>query len=344
MKDNILLYELQTGDTLESIGYKFGMTAQEILNYHNSHCDKMNRLWFNNLAGVRQIIIPKQYKSPDLVKQEKEKELPPASFTRDFYADTYLIEESHSGILQDQLDLEYKVDINFRQKDENNYPFEIADVRTYDFIKNGSKPDDKMSLISLACMQSISPISFIIPMQGKISGFFEFERLKKKFEEQCADLEDFFIGDVYQSYLKRFSENLNNRDYALKMFTSMLLYQLLFPKMDWFHKTNAWTEQLYFIPNSILLKCSMSANYYHKGIGIVETKLRGNIKDMFSLQDILRGKQVDFQSKELADGEIELLYKTDKKSKGLLEAEASITFWNGDDIFRKQTLKLTHDG
>ncbi|UQB69200.1 LysM peptidoglycan-binding domain-containing protein [Epilithonimonas zeae] len=344
MDDNILLYDIQSGDTLEKIGGKIGMTSDELKDFHNSHCDKMNRLWFNNLAGVRQIIIPKQYKSPSQLKTELERELPPSSITRDFYADTYLVKESFSGIIQNNLEIEYKVDVKFRDKKDNNFPFEIADIRTYDFLKNDSTPDDKMSSIALACMESISPISFTIPVQGRISGFFEFETLQQKFEGKRQDLEDFFIGDVYKTYLKRFSENLKKKDYALKLFTSSLLYQLLFPKMEWFHKTYNWTEQFYFLPNSIFLKCSMSANYNHEGTEIVETKLNGTIKDMFSLQEILRGQSFDNQNEELADGEIDLLYRTDKKTKRMLEAEASVTFRKDQEIFRKQTLKLTQNG
>ncbi|MFC4163053.1 hypothetical protein ACFOWU_05265 [Epilithonimonas zeae] len=344
MDDNILLYDIQSGDTLEKIGVKIGMTGDELKDFHNSHCDKMDRLWFNNLVGVRQIIIPKQYKSPSQLKTELERELPPSSITRDFYADTYLVKESYSGIIQKNFEIEYKVDVGFRAKKDNNYPFEIADIRTYDFLKDGSAPDDKMSSISSACMESISPISLTIPIQGRISGFFEFETLKKKFEEKRQDLEEFFVGDVYKAYFNRFSENLEKKDYALKLFTSSLLYQLLFPKMEWFHKTNNWTEQFYFLPNSIFLKCSMSAKYNHEGTEIVETKLSGTIKDMFGLQEILRGQSFDNQSEELADGEIELLYRTDKKTKRMLEAEASVTFRKDQEIFRKQTLKLTQNG
>jgi len=344
MDDNILLYDIQSGDTLEKIGHKIGMTSDELKDFHNSHCDKMDRIWFDNLVGVRQIIIPKQYKSPEQVKAERGQELPPSSITRDFYADTYLVKESYSGIIQNKLELEYRVDISFRNKEENNFPFEIADIRAYGYLSNGSEPDDKMSLISLACMQSVSPISFKIPMQGRISGFFEFEMLKKKFEDKRQDLEDFFVGDIYKAYFKRFAENLEKEDYLLKLLTSSLLYQILFPRMDWFHKTNHWTEQFYFLPNSFSLKCSMSAKYNHEGTEIVETQLNGTIKDMFSLQEILRGQSFDDQTNELADGEIELFYRTDKKSKKMLEAEASLIFRKDQEIFRKQTLKLTQNG
>ena len=63
MDENILIYEVKSGDTLDKISVKIGMTGDQLKDFHNSHCEKMEKLWFNNLVGVRQIIIPKQYKS-----------------------------------------------------------------------------------------------------------------------------------------------------------------------------------------------------------------------------------------------------------------------------------------
>ncbi|MNY49378.1 hypothetical protein D3C86_1847950 [compost metagenome] len=94
----------------------------------------------------------------------------------------------------------------------------------------------------------------------------------------------------------------------------------------------------------MFINCSTSARYNHEDENIVVTKLKGLIKDLFSLQDILRGKSFDNYSQELADGEINLLYKTDKKTKKMLEAEASIIFRKDSEIVREQTLKLLQNG
>ncbi|MBV6878695.1 hypothetical protein NG800_002285 [Epilithonimonas ginsengisoli] len=343
MDENILIYEVKPGETLDLIGAKIGMTGDQLKDFHNSHCEKMEKLWFNNLVGVKQIIIPKAYQSPEQLSLARKIELPSSSVTRDFYSNSYAVKETFVNTSQDDLELDYKVEVNFRSKKETNIADEIIDVSCTDFKKNGTKPDDKMSLISLACIEAIYPMSFIVPFQGKISGIFEFEKLKDKFRNERPDLEEFFIGEVYRSYLDKFQESLENRDHILKQFSSSLLYQVLFPKMEWFHKFDSWTEGFYFLQNSFLLKCSMRAEYNHEGTEVVETLLTGNIKDAFSLQEILRGISFDQESEELADGEIEIRYLTDKKTKKMLEAEASVTFRNEDELYRKQTLKITHD-
>jgi hypothetical protein len=343
MDNNILIYEVKSGDTLEKIGGEIGMTGDQLKEFHNTHCERMEKLWFNNLIGVRQIIIPKEYKSPEKLRRERENELPPSSVTRDFYADSYQVKETSSSHQKNDLETEYKVDIRFRKKQETNIPEEVADVRCYGFTKNGEVPDDKMSAISLACMETIYPISFILPFQGKIAGIFEFEKLKNRYAQKRPELEDFFTGDIYQLYLDKFGAYLDRQDFIVKQFSSSLLYQLLFPKMEWFHKTRSWTESFYLIQNSFPLKCTMTAGYDHEDTETVETLLKGTIEDAFSLQEILLGISFDEKSDVLADGEMEFRYITDKNTKKMLKAEASVTFKNDDELYSKKTIKLTKD-
>ncbi|WP_294307334.1 hypothetical protein [uncultured Chryseobacterium sp.] len=340
MNENILLYQVKPGDTLDKIGGTIGMTGNQLKDFHNAHCGKMERLWFDNLVGIKQIIIPKEYKSPEQLKREADKDLPPLHLTEDFYADRYFVKETFSGLSGNDLEIDYQVDIGLKKIQETGIADYIADVRCYDFKKNGTVPDDKMSEISLACMESISPIFFTIPFAGKLSGIFEFEKLKQRFQEKRPDLETFFIGEVYQTYLDKFQANLGNREYILKQFSSTLLYQLIFPKMEWFHKTGNWPEDFCFVQNSFPVKCRMNAEYHHAEPETAETLLRGYIEEPLSIQEILRGVRFTEEPEEPADGEIEFRYRTDKKTKKILQAEAFVILNSEDELYRKQTIKL----
>ncbi len=343
MDQNILLYEVQPGDTLEKIGKTIGMTGDQLKDFHNSHCGKMDKVWFDNLFGIKQIIIPKDYKSPEQLKIERDKELPPPHLTEDFYAGCYFVKKTFSGFSGNDIEVHYKVDIRLKKSQETGIADYTADVRCYDFRRNESHPDDKMSEISLACMESIYPISFTVASQGKISGIFEFEKLKQRFQERRSGLETFFIGEVYKAYLDKFERNLGNQEYILKQFSSTLLYQMLFPKMEWFHKTGDWPEDFYFIQKSFLLKCRMKAEYNYTESEIAETLIIGYVDEPFSIQEVLRGISFNEKSEEQAEGEIELRYRTDKKTKKMLQAEASVILKNEDRLYRKQTLKLIYD-
>lgn len=343
MDENILLYQVRPGDTLDKIGGKIGMTGSQLKDFHNTHCGKMERLWFNNLAGVRQLIIPKEYKSPEQIREEKETELPPSRVTRDFYATGYTVKEMFSNLSGDSLEIEYKIDVSFKKEQEINSPDEIVNVKCYDFKKNGTTPDDKMSTIALACMDVIYPISFVISSQGKISDIYDFEELSRRFERKRLELEDFFIGKVYHTYLEKFWLNLQHKNSFMKKFSSSLLYQTLFPRMEWFHKTHNWTQEFYLSQNSFPVKCSMNAEYNHEDPEFVQTLLLGQVNDTFSLQEILRGKSIEDPSQNIADGQIAFRYITDKKTKTLNHADASVKFMNDDEFYRQQTLKLSRN-
>ena len=105
MDENILLYHVKPGDTLDKIGDTIGMTGDQLKDFHNAHCGKMERLWFNNLVGVKQVIIPKDYKSPEQLQKERAKELPPLYLNEDFYADSYSVRESFSNFLSQNKNL-----------------------------------------------------------------------------------------------------------------------------------------------------------------------------------------------------------------------------------------------
>lgn len=343
MDENILLYQVRPGDTLDKIGGKIGMTGSQLKDFHNTYCGKMERLWFNNLAGVSQLIIPKEYKSPEQIREEKETELPPSRITRDFYATGYTVKEMFSNLSDDPLEIEYKIDVSFKKEQKINSPDEIVDVKCYDFKKNGTTPDDKMSTTALACMDVIYPISFVISSHGKISDIYDFEEVSKRFEEKRLELEEFFIGKVYHTYLEKFWLNLQHKNSFMKKFSSSLLYQTLFPQMEWFHKTNNWTQEFYLSQNSFPVKCSMNAEYNHEDPEFVQTLLLGQINDTFSLQEILRGKSIEDPSQNIADGQIAFRYITDKKTKTLNHADASVKFMNDDEFYRQQTLKLSRN-
>lgn len=343
MEENFVIYDLKTGETLDSIGDRFGMTGNQLRDFHNQHCEKMDRLWFSNLSGVRSIIIPKAYKSAEELRRDKQRELPPLSITRDFYADSYLAKETIEPSSSDALEIEYKVDIAFRKRENTDIQGEIIDIRCYNFRTNKLIPDDKMSAVSIATMESIYPVSLIVPFQGKISDIFDFNILKNRFLDKRTDLEDFYIGEVYKAYFDKFQKSLENRDYVFKQLSSAILYQVIFPKMEWFHKSEDWVESFYFLQNTFPLNCLMRAEYNHEGTEIVETSLRGYFNDSLSFNEILRGIRFDNLSENPADGEIEIRYITDKKSKKMLEATASLLIRNEDEIYKKQTLKLTHN-
>lgn len=341
MTDLLTIYDVKPSDTLEKIGSGIGMTADEVRDFHNANCEQQGLMYFNSLVGIQKIILPKNHKSAAQIKKENLAALPARLLSPDFYAETYEVVESYESDFENKLEINYTLDIQLSPIEENHLRSFVAAVHCHDFKKNGQKPDDKMSELSIACAESIAPLNFIISEEGGISGIFEFEKLLPTFEQKRKDLEDFFIGEVSKKYLDKFAESLSNKEYFEKQLRSTLLYQVLFPKMTWFHKYDAWKDEFYLVKNSFPLNCSFNANFIHLDEEQIQTDIKGEIEDKISLQELLKGRKFDEEPEEPLVGVVEIKYTTQKHTKQLISAEAGIALLQEGEVYRKQKIKLS---
>ena len=340
MDNNTLLYEIKSGDTLEKVAKKIGITGNELKDFHNQNCGKMEKIWLDNLIGLKQIVIPKDYKNPEEILKELDKELPSKTYHPTFHAALYEVNELITKTFTPDLEIKYKVEIQHPKNHTENPSEKIVSIKCFDYTKNDEKPDDKMSSVAFACMESISPIPFLINENGSISQIDNFHQLKNKFESQLEDLEDFYAGEIYKSYFNKFSDSLENEDLLNLQFLSNLAYQFLFPKLNWFHKTKTWEEVLYAVQSSFPVKCEMNAEYLHDDSEIAETIIKGTINENCSLQELLKGIKWEDEPEESMGGEIEIIYKTDKKNKQMLSAEVSISLFHEKELFQKHQLNF----
>lgn len=86
MEDLFTIYEVKSEDTPAKIGQRFGMSEDDLRDFHNENCEKMGLMWFNSFVGIDKIVIPKNYKSPAEIKEELKAALPKPFFLEDFYA------------------------------------------------------------------------------------------------------------------------------------------------------------------------------------------------------------------------------------------------------------------
>lgn len=341
MEDSFLIYEVKDTDSLGSIAGSIGMTAEELRDFHNANCREAGLLWFNGLTGIQKVLIPKNYKSATQIRKENSAAAPSKSVSPEFYAETYQVVESYESDFENKLEINYTLDIQLTKIDENHVENFVASVHCYDFKKNGEKPDDKMSELSIACAESIAPIKFIISNEGKITGIFEFGKLLKTFEEKRKDLEDFYIGEVSKKYMDKFAESLSNKEYFEKQLRSTLLYQVLFPKMTWFHKYDAWNDEFYLVKNSFPLNCSFKASFIHLDEDQIQTDIKGEIEDNISLQELLKGRRFEEEPEEPVVGVVEIKYTTQKQTKQLISVEAGTALLQEGEVYRKQKIKLS---
>lgn len=332
-------YKVRNGDTLHTVSFRLGMTSEELRLFHNSRCKKIDTVWFENLNGIQHLIIPLNFKTEKQKEQEKKKMLPSLQFSDSFFLPIYHIRETIENLMEDPLVTQYIVQVGIcKNKTKNHH---ILTFNQKDFKINGDIPDDKAGSLSMACMESMMPIDFILSGTGNITGFADHKDMIQKFEEKRTDLEEFFMGDVSKMYFDAFENHISDGEYFLKQFISTLLFQTLFPKMEWFHKRSAWIEKFCFIQNSFPVQCLMETEYEDEDPDYIITVLKGKITDSCSLQELKRGIRFEAAAEEPVSGEISLQYTTHKRHKHLSRAELSLSLWHEGTPVQKHNITIT---
>ncbi|MDR2238724.1 MAG: LysM peptidoglycan-binding domain-containing protein [Chryseobacterium sp.] len=71
MESSFIKYQVKPKDSLSSIALRMNMSVYDLKEFHNQHCGKMDKLWFENLTGVKFILIPVSYVSQNNKQPEK---------------------------------------------------------------------------------------------------------------------------------------------------------------------------------------------------------------------------------------------------------------------------------
>jgi hypothetical protein len=338
MEIDFLQYQVRNGDTLTSIASRLGMSSEELKVFHNSHCPKMDKVWFENLNDVKKIFVPIHFKTESQKENERNSSLP-GQFSSSFWANTYSINETFETSFESPVNIDYTIDLNLR-KDKNKGQY-ILSYSQKDFKTGGNEPDDKVSGLSIACMKSIMPLEFVLNEQGRIKGLADHKKITDTFTQKRKDIEEFYIGEVAQNYMDSFERNVNDESFLLQQFQSTLLFQTLFPKTDWFRRKIKWTERFYFLQNSFLVACEINPEQKNEEENSVLTILNGKITELCTPQEIMRGIRLQEQAAEPASGNIILEYTTHTKNKNLLQAKASVLLSHEGILIHQHHINIT---
>lgn len=338
MEIDFLQYQVRNGDTLTSIASRLGMTGEELKLFHNSHCPKMDKVWFENLNDVKKIFVPTHFKTESQKENERNNSLP-GQFSDSFWAQTYSISETFETSFESSVNIDYTIDVNLR-KDQNTGLY-ILSYSQRDFKSGGNEPDDKVSGLSIACMKSIMPLEFILNEQGRIKGLADHKKITDTFTGQRKDLEEFYVGEVARNYMDSFERNISNEVFLLQQFQSTLLFQTLFPQTDWFRRKIKWTESFYFVQNSFPVACEIKPEHKNKEEDSVLTILSGKITELCTSQEIMRGIRLKKPAARPASGNIVLEYTTHTKNKNLLQAKASVLLSHEEILIHQHHINIT---
>ena len=322
MEKDFITYTKRPGDTLKSLSFRLGMTGDELKAFHNAHCGKMKRIWFEDLHEIDSILVPIHIENKTQENRKREIGLLHTYFPKTFYTGEYVAVERFENASHDSFTIKYSITVDVQAKDKQTY---VVEIHRKNFEKNGDISNDKISSLSLACMEAISPISFLMS-EGEIKGFHGHNDRILRFENERLNLEEVFIGDISRNYIQKFKENISDEAGFLQKMQSTLFFQTLFPKTHWFSNKNSWTESFYPLQNSLPQKYRLN--------------MERNIEDQDFTETIIKG-HIQEEPEQIFTGEIVLKYQTDKTTNSLRHAEASTLLLHKGELFKKHHLTLT---
>jgi len=337
---NFIRHKVRPSDSLTSLAKRINLSENDLKEFHNQNCGKMDKLWVTNLRGIEVVLIPTHFIIEKEYELQQRKMLPTESYFANFHLNKYSVEECFEQPEKEDLKFNYIINLNIHEK---NGSF-VSTIDLKDFTKNSNTPDDKISSLSLGCMKSLYPISFQLSDDGSIHSCFEHQKVIEKFWSKRNDIEDFYIGEISKKYLDTFAQNISDEDYFLQQIQSNWLYQILFPNLKWFHHKTFWNEKFFIYRNSFPIEFEFKTENQYEDIYHIETILTGKIIENYSLRGLLKGIRIEDEDPEnLIEAEIEIHYFTDRISKQLIEVKSSVSIWFLNELFQKHNLHITQN-
>lgn len=337
---NFIRYKVRPDDTLTSLARRINISENDLKEFHNQNCGKMNKLWVTNLKGIEFVMIPTHFITEQEEEHQNRKMLPSEIYFLNFHANQYSVLEKFEQPGKQDSEFNYTVNLNIQQKQRNF----MADIELKNYTKNGSVPDDKISSLSLECMQSLYPISLELSAIGTIHSCFGHQKIIDNFKLKRNDIEDFHIGEVSKNYLETFEQNISDESYFLKQIQSNILYQILFPNLNWFHKKTVWKDKFTVYPNSFPLEFEFKTENQYEDIYRIETIITGKILENYSLRELLKGIRIEDEDPEnFIEADIETHYFTDSISQQLMEVKSSVSIWFQNELFQKHNIHITQN-
>lgn len=335
MKKKYKKFNISGDMTLTSIANRIGITPEELKKFHNDLCQKQEMIYFDNLKGLEFVLIPTNYKIPKEEEFSLETERPYYPYSQKILFKNYAVIETYEKPNQTKQEIRYSIHIDFPEnKDSSFINFSITD-----FVKFDEKSSDKLTELSMLCMQSLYPLSILLSENGTMLRLHHHKNLVEKFEKNRNKLEDFFTGYSSNQYLNLFYKNISDENYFFYQLKSNLLYQTIFPDMKWFHKDKSWVQPFYIQQNSFPSDCIFHADYLHLDENI-EINIQGLTSEKITSQEIVLGKKMDDITNRPMKGKINLRYVIRKKDKMLLKAETTISLLYENELLETNTIEI----
>ena len=327
------IYKVKKGDTLQLIAEKLQISVNDLRHYHNMRCELWELLEQKLTSKTERIIVPSEEELATLQGHQqavlKEQERPSRYLDKKFYAKNYLVTEIQTTS-EEELTNSYEL-LLLLEKAEKGWSMNLK--RKYE------EDETKIADLAVACMNAIEPLKYHISVNGGITDIDNYKEIVTQFKQKHKDLEDYFKGDFSKTYIDTFWRGLANKEYMLTHLQMSFINQVLFPKMEWFHKDNEkWEEEFCPVQGSAFIPYELEAEVVFEEEEIVTT-VKGELRRNYNLWDLLDGIRAIDDITPIRSS-FEITYRTKRDTQQLLKVDAEITLYNEGKLYRKNSINL----
>ena len=327
------IYKVKKGDTLQLIAEKLQISVNDLRHYHNMRCELWELLEQKLTSKTERIIVPSEEELASLQGHQqavqKELERPSRYLDKKFYAKDYDVKE-----VVITSDNEVKTDYSLSlQMEKAEKGWSMIVNTTYE------EADTKFTELATACMQAMQPLKYHLSINGGITDIENHREIIERFTQKRIDIEGYFEGELAKSYTNAFYEKLIDKEYILERLQMSFLNQVLFPRMEWFHKDNeTWEEEFCPVQGSDFIPYELEAEVVFEEEEILTT-VKGELKRNYNLWDLLDGIRAIDDATPIRSS-FEITYRTKRDTQQLLKVDAEIMLYNEGKLYRKNSINL----
>lgn len=327
------IYKVKKGDTLQLIAEKLQISVNDLRHYHNMRCELWELLEQKLTSKTERIIVPSEEELAILQghQQAVQKELERTSryLDKKFYAKDYKVKE-----VVITSDKEVKTDYSLSlQMEKAEKGWSMIVNTTYE------EADTKFTELATACMQAMQPLKYHLSINGGITDIENHREIIERFAQKRTGIESYFEGELAKSYTNAFYEKLIDKEYMIERLQMSFLNQVLFPRMEWFHKENEkWEEEFCPVQGSAFIPYELEAEVIFEEYEIV-TIVKGELKRKYNLPELYKGKKA-IDRIDPFESNFEIIYVTEKDTQQLSVVEASLDIYSNGELHRKNMIGI----
>ncbi|MGO4710287.1 hypothetical protein AB4Y90_14505 [Chryseobacterium sp. 2TAF14] len=293
---------------LEEFSREYKMTPQEVVQFHNQHCNLQELLSLNLSKYVQHVYLPSKNFEEQNIKVLKSTtlELPIKNEAKKYGVVINFTPKN--------LQIHYKINVK-----RTPYFLELTKEKTY---VNNQNIDQTIEQLFEKANDTLYPLQVSMKKNGSLDKIVNADEIAQRWEnETLPKLKEYYQSETTDKILQQFDDTFCNLNKKLQFLERNLFFKLFFLPV---YQTYSG-----FKKEGLL-------QIYHAG-----TAKQMNYKIQFSLQKKLtRGNKIALRingfeeenlfNKNQEKGKVDLLYKLDKDTRAIYSVTGSISYFEND--------------